>query len=279
MSVAQFNDRLAGGISEIIEDLDEEIYHNCAGVSQTDLKIIEDQSLEHYRDKRIFSHESEAFKVGKAIHKIILENHLFEKEYTHLPAGLDKRTKAGRQEYQEIMGEGKIILSHDQFEICQSIKKRIDSRPKVKTLLEGGKAEISMFHPHNELIHKKARIDCYRPGLICDLKSTRCAKPSAFEYEIFRNGYHVQAAYYIDITKEITGTAPRYFIVAVEKSRPWGVTIHELSPKVIAVGRLYYQRALKKLETAIKENDWPCYREYNYVKAPKYINLMVEAEK
>ena len=99
-----------------------EVYHSHDSISASGLKEIYKNSVYHFL-KRKFK-ESPAMKLGTAVHQAILEPHDFWNIY-HVIEKIDKRTKAGKEEYQKQIeiSDGKILLEHDVYEIIEAIKK------------------------------------------------------------------------------------------------------------------------------------------------------------
>lgn len=108
---------------------------------------------------------------------------------------------------------------------------------------------------------RKARPDFLRQGhIIVDVKTTIDAEPGWFAKEIGNRMYHVSAAYYLDVVSSVLGQKfDQFIILAVEKSPPYGVSVHLLDEGSVEAGRVLYKRALKILSECRKTNEWPAY--------------------
>ena len=76
-------------------------------------------------------------------------------------------------------------------------------------------------------------------GLIVDIKTTSDASPEAFKWSVKKFNYDMQAAHYLD-TANLISPKERYttfLFVAIEKSSPFNVFIHELSDRVLENAR------------------------------------------
>ncbi len=86
-------------------------------------------------------------------------------------------------------------------------------------------------------------------NIIVDLKTTGDASPGEFERSVLKYGYHIQAAFYIDMVKRKHCLAnepePKFLILALEKSPPYCVASYYLNDEFIEYGRSEYKRALE----------------------------------
>lgn len=138
---------------------------------------------------------------------------------------------------------------------------------------EGAEIESSFIIPlqalsgfENEEIELELRIrpDYFIAGkYIADLKSTLTADPKRFKYEVFKWGYHVSAAFYLDcynayikylekkseIVAGFENTDSRYigdfFLIACENTGSGICTVFKLDQDLIELGRQEYQKGLK----------------------------------
>ena len=230
-------------------EMPEDEYRDYPAVSQSELKTVEALSYNHLING--VKKESKALADGRAYHTSILEPECFDDLYTVVPK-IDRRSKTGREKYKELEKEAK---DFGRQMISQEIKNAIDCTLEVlKTksyahYLTDGIAERCFFRTCPDTgLELKGRLDYVREhdDVIIDLKTTRCASENEFKRSILNYGYHIQAAFYMDLYRAYTDRAPRYMILCVEKEPPYEMAIYELSPKFIIAGRNAYKRALKK---------------------------------
>jgi hypothetical protein len=109
----------------------------------------------------------------------------------------------------------------------------------------------------------RCRLDWVHPGsTLYDLKTARDASEKGFDSAIWDNGYHLQAAMYLDVWNAIAGEENRkdsFAFIAIEPEPPYASSIVVLSPDMIALGREAYLAALVMHCKCVRENNWPGY--------------------
>ena len=274
MNLEELNKLISGDtVTELMIDVDEKVYRDANAVAQSDLKMIKSKSLYHYKFARDSSKETEALILGRAIHKAVFEWDDFGKEYAVLGKDVNLRTKAGKEQRDALLEKGKTVLKTDDMNKINRIVAALRKRKDLWAMLEACQFEKSSFVRHNEHIVKKIRTDGYisEENKIIDLKTTVDASPAVFQRDIWKYHYHWQAAYYCDVVEALVGEAPKFVILAVEKSYPYQSCLFELSPKSMAIGRKGYREELEKLENAFKKDYWPSYETVSSVKPPAWI--------
>ena len=95
---------------------------------------------------------------------------------------------------------------------------------------------------------------------LVDLKTTRCAEPGRFTRDAIWRGYHAQLAWYRQ-GMILSGLEPpeKLFIVAVETSAPYPVTVLRLTERAIAQGERLYRVWMERLLACEAVNEWPGY--------------------
>ena len=274
MDLERLNELVSSGTgSHFMLDLDEKVYRSSVGIAQSDLKLIKSKSLYHYRYAKTSKKDTPALILGRAIHKAIFEWDTFKDCYKVRPKDLNLRTKAGREEIAKMMEGGFEVLSREDMTMIKRMRMSIRRKPKIRDLIKGCQFEKSHFARHNERIILKCRTDGYDPktNTIVDLKTTLDASPRTFIRDIFKYGYHIQDAFYIDVIEKITGETPSFKIVALEKSYPYEACQYELSPKSVAIGRKDYMEQLERLDHSLKTNIWPSYDDSVVVRPPAWL--------
>lgn len=128
-------------------------------------------------------------------------------------------------------------------------------------LIEGAYVEQSYFVTDENGILRKCRPDIITANgqIMPDLKTTDDVSEAGFGRTIAQRRYHVQGAWYLDIMKMLYGDdAPTVFaFIAVQKTRPFDVAVHYLTPDQVAIGRALYQADLARLTACQRTNYWP----------------------
>lgn len=93
-----------------------------------------------------------------------------------------------------------------------------------------------------------------------DLKSTRNAEPRRFARDAFQFGYHVAAAWYMDLFCAATGEDRTDFVHVVQESfPPYEPRMPIMSAQFVNLGRLVYQDTLALYCRCLANNYWPSY--------------------
>ncbi|KKK53352.1 hypothetical protein LCGC14_3095650 [marine sediment metagenome] len=201
---------------------------------------------------------------GSACHVGLLEPDNFDDLVAIVPQEVNKRTKAGKVEYAAFLAEadGKTIITTDEHEKIKEMKRILHSEPTIRALVENGIAERSGFWL--EPTHGfwcKLRMDLHVESakIILDYKTTVDADYDSFMRSIAKYGYHVQARWYVNGMKEITGDTYTYIIVAQEKEPPFDFMIHELAEDVLDQGSMIIHPVLETYAECLEKDEWPGY--------------------
>jgi hypothetical protein len=247
-------------------------YHRSEAIGSTSLKHVL-RSPAHYLHAKENPQEKPAFNFGRAVHMAILEPNVFASTVVVMPEfwGLTrdgKKTNSPNsidvKEQREkwlLQNHGNTIVTADEMADILLMAKALSKHKTARALLTGGAAEESYFDTCPETgLARKCRPDFLRGNIIPDIKSTTNAHPAAFVKEIAKYNYHVSAAYYLDIVSSVLGqTFDQFIIIAIEKTAPFGVSVHLLDDAAIEEGRKLYKKALKTLAECQKTNNYPAY--------------------
>jgi exodeoxyribonuclease VIII len=250
----------------IYYDISFEDYLAIDAVNSGLLKDVAMLSLEHAKYNKEHPKESPALAKGKLFHTLVLQPEKFRSEYAIMPK-VDLRTKVGKQAKADFLEEadGKMVVTRDDYIEVFAMRKRIYEHSAAIQFVQNGAAEVTCIWIDKETgLLCKARADYFHEDFstIVDLKSTKDASPKGFPYEMKRYGYHVQAGFYTDGFKAVTGEDHDFVIVASEKTPPFCVSCFLMNnlrddsrPPAIDIGRQLYRKALdeyaKALETGI----------------------------
>lgn len=89
-----------------------------------------------------------------------------------------------------------------------------------------------------------------------ELKTSASIAQRPFEQRFAQAQYDVQAAFYADGYRAVTGRTLSMKCVAVENESPFDVGVYDLT-EVIDTGREYYREMLATLKRCIDTNEWP----------------------
>ncbi len=232
-----------------------------------------------------------AMKVGSATHAAILEPETFEAGWVAAPK-VDRRTKAGRETWAnfEAANSTREVLTAEEFARVEAMRQSVFAHPIARRLLtEPGEVELS-FAWEREVkgagtVLCKGRADRFTvfdgSPVLLDLKTTEDASPDAdgFVRSCAKFGYALQAAWYLDGMAAIAPGERRFLFVAVEKSPPYAVAVHELDQWSVNSGRIQYERLLARYATAKTTDTWEGYpNQVHQIELPVWARRQMEGD-
>lgn len=169
-------------------------------------------------------------------------------------------------ERHKLDAEDKTLVPNDVYEIALEMKKAVLAHPVAKGMLNNSITEYSYFtYDEDTQLEIKCRPDIESMGELIDLKTTQDASDKGFMYECLKWGYHIQAAYYLDIYNKVNGTdIEQFYFIAVEKKPPFAVNVHVIEGPEIQIGRMEYKKVLKEYAHYLKNQDTKPLSEYGY---------------
>jgi len=192
--------------------------------------------------------ESEAMKIGTLVHCLILEPNEVQNRYA-VADKPDKRTKVGKEEWSNILAanDGKVLVSLDIYQQAESMANAVKSHYEFDLFEDITEFEKTFAIDYRG--HKIQGIVDALGSVIIDLKTTANAAPKKFKWSFFDFRYHVQAAIY-------TLAFPNrpYYIFAVDAN--CHVSVHEVSPETIEIGRQLFDQALDQYEACEFVEKW-----------------------
>lgn len=155
---------------------------------------------------------------------------------------------------------GKIAIAAKDYKNMLGMLRAI-SKSEAAPLLQGAETEQSFFWRDANGILRKCRTDAVTAdgSFVGDVKTTDDVSKEGFGRTIANFGYHISAAWYLDVLHGLYGAdAPQgFFFIAAQKTRPYDVAVHYLTDQQIHLGRLIYQKYLRLLMTCMERNEWP----------------------
>lgn len=218
-----------------------------------------------------------AMILGRAVHKLALEGgEAFDAEYAIMPDYPDTRetkTKGWKNtnEYKaQVYGfiadhVGKEIIDMETYLQAKAMTESVFSNPAAADIIGNGLTEVSMIWQHSETgLWVKSRPDCKPniPGTLADLKkvSKGKAKKHAFQSEIVRYMYHVQAAMALEAATVLTGERYDLFaFIVVEDEPPYKTMVEVLDDEFIHLGHQEFNRLMRIENHCREQNFWPAY--------------------
>lgn len=251
---------------QMFSDLSNEKYHSMSGISASGIALMADCPARYYHrylSGKYVKPDSKALIIGSAVHTIALEPDKFVESFAIIP-GLDRRTKAGKADY-EIFMEAHINKHHlkqDDYAFALAMGKALRNNRVLKSLISNDMCiEHSFFWTDENGAKLKSRPDFYCPKrkIIIDIKTTDSVKPSDFARSVITYGYPTQAALQIDALQRFRSEDFLHVIVAVEKEEPFLTASYMLPQDAIDLGRAIYKRESYIYKECLENNFWPDY--------------------
>tara|TARA_R110000868_G_scaffold302646_6_gene563193 strand:- start:535 stop:1479 length:945 start_codon:yes stop_codon:yes gene_type:complete len=272
---------------EGIIDISIKEYHNCPGISRSAILEMK-KSAYHYWHKYvnpmaiIDKEETQALIFGNAFHTFCLEPNFFNLRYQFMPK-IDRRTKEGKEQYNKILAsaEGKELLPEAIQAQISGMYKSLMSNDLAKDYIKNPSNlyEQSLFWRHEATgLLCKARPDIIQENILIDLKTATNAQEHCFKNDLYKHGYHIQAAMQCEAYTAITGKKVESFIfIVVEKDAPYATAIYFLDEDAIQIGLNEFNRLMGKVKKCRDTNIWPSY-EPKIISLPNYVNYIDEEE-
>jgi exodeoxyribonuclease VIII len=276
------NDLYRNGLLKGIFQLDEAVYRAAPGVSQSLLKEFKYSAAHAKASMDGLIEPTKAQELGTAIHTLVLEPEVFKNKYCVAP-DIKRNSNAGKEAYAEwaTANAGKIPLTVSDITMCSGIANQVETSAAGE-MLKTSLKELSFFWTDSETgVFCKGRLDAYTAGIIFDLKTTSGnATSEDFGRAVANFGYHIQAAFYLDGLEAAAASSPelsgafkvdRFLFIVAEKAAPYGVSVMELAPEDIELGRARYKQYLAEYSVCKAENHWPSYSNViQTVRVPKW---------
>lgn len=170
----------------------------------------------------------------------------------------------------------KIVVKSDVWDRAQDAVKVLRSNPQVAELYAEARMQIHLLgtwtdEPNTDLvIPVHGLIDVEPSGklqkywtCLADLKTTADASMRKWQGTVWGNGYHVQAAWYIDLFNAAVKKDLRNIFLHViqEQKPPYEVATRLLDESYIQIGRAQYTKALDLYAQCLSTDTWPGYDE------------------
>lgn len=199
---------------------------------------------------------SEALRLGTAIHSMVTGIGRVEL-YPARRAG-----KAWDAFQARAADEGAIeILNQKEWDLASGVVASLKAHDEAMRLLFDG--TIVEQRIDFEYCGKACRAtpDARAPGrFIVDLKTTVSSEPERFARDARQRFYHAQADLYLEAIERTGEPRPGdAFVIAVEKTRPYPVTIFRFTEDLLELGARMNRLWIERLKNCEAANVWPVY--------------------
>ncbi len=172
--------------------------------------------------------------------------------------------------WNERQGDREILSEAEVFEAQAAIAK-LNADPTIRDFFEASDRQVlvegewqdedsGLTVPVRCLIDLVPRVDTEFAKSMGDLKTTRHAALMPWQRDCFTFGYHVQAAFDIDLYVAATGEdRTDWCFILQESFAPWQTGKRLLSTAFLELGRAEYRRLLGNYAHCLKSGFWPGY--------------------
>lgn len=267
--------------------LDDELYHqNTDHISASGLKQLSrapiyywDKYLNPNREERT---ETDALRVGKAVHCAALEPKKFSERYICLPEDINLRTNAGKATRDEAIASGKIPLKFEEYNRVAMIAATMQTHESWPAWFTGGHAEYLITWVDEETgVKCKMRADYLLTpdqgaliglpqGIIPDLKT--CVDLRRFRGDAWKLGYHIQAAFYRrGYMAEFGCSMPPVFAFgAWEKESPFVGRVFPCGERFMSAGDEEVSKLLRIYAECLETDKWPAPDGLEFLEPPEW---------
>lgn len=160
----------------------------------------------------------------------------------------------------EAANAGKEILTTSEHAKALGMANAIRRHSLAAPLLFNGTVLEREIHWNVEGRRCQGTPDCVGPGRVVDLKTAQTSEPDRFTRKATWMSYHAQLAWYQDGLELAGKQRPEEcYIVAVESSEPYAVTVLRLTERTLDQGRRLSRLWWERLRVCEASNEWPAY--------------------
>lgn len=255
----------------------EDEYRALPALNWSRLKSLRVSPLRYQHDLAHPREDSTAFRIGRAVHTIVLEGHAtYHQRYAVYPGPVrrGKEWEAWRADHL-----GHEILNGAEAEKALACAAAMLEHPVARRHLTEGAAEqvITWTDPDYD-VPCKGRVDLsLSHGRLVELKTAADIHPRRWPAQCHRYGYYGQLAYYYDglvASGVVQDDSPEPIMVAVETQAPHDVVVWAVPRDVLEHGRGEYKRLLELYCECRDSGHWPgqCEAELT-LSVPAYADL------
>jgi hypothetical protein len=237
------------------------------------------KSPKHYKYCLTHTKETKALTLGRAIHSLILEPHLFQNEFIVEPK-IDRRTKEGKEIAArfEAEADGKEILTEPDYEKAKRVAFSVLESPKIRSMLLKGEAEVSITQQINE-VDMKFRLDFLSQDFILDLKTCQDCTMREFSRDFFNYDYHIKLAAYQHAAFLETGKLLPVIVLAAEKDDECDYQVFQIDQDYLDIGRAEFLKMLEKFKECLAKDEWDGIdKSVKVIYAPEWLTQKIAKE-
>lgn len=225
-----------------------------------------------------------ALDLGWLVHLAVLEPIRFRDEIV-IPPAVDKRSRVGKAMMAEfeLENEGKTLVDAESHIKIEAMAAAVLNHETANEFFvkNGGTNELSfVWTDEDSGLLCKGRAD--RIGsigewpIVGDLKTSKDASRREMEKSVYKYGYHIAAAHYLEGLQALypipSGNSYRRFVLfVVESVPPYLCAVYEIDESALAEGEVQRRKYLEKYRECVATGIWPGYSSgIDYVSLPPW---------
>lgn len=151
-----------------------------------------------------------------------------------------------------------LILSQTEYDVTNRMVESVRASPFALELLKGKIEDTIEFDFHG--IPSRTTPDARTKQTVVELKTCRSSEPYAFAWQMKKLFYHAQMAFHVEGMAALNASLnPTPYIVAVESSPPYPVTVFRVTPAAMLEGHKLIRLWFEQLKVCKSANAWPAY--------------------
>lgn len=250
-------------------------YFSIDGVNWSRLKFMRDSPKAYRHACDVGYEDTDTLREGRLLHTLVLEPSRFVLDYA-VWTGKVRNGKAWDQ-FQADFAH-RCIVTPGQVEQAEAMAAAVHQSAEAMEYIGAAGAlfeQLMQWTDEATGLLCKARADIIVPRgrVLADLKGAASADARRFGNAAARYGYHCQTAHYGNGIKADRGWLPeRNKLIVVEKADPHDVTVFDIGPEDIEVGRDEVSHLLRRVRECTEANRWPGrYEGEQALQLPAYI--------
>jgi hypothetical protein len=150
------------------------------------------------------------------------------------------------------------ILSASDYERATRMAEAVSVHADAMRVLTGTQEQTILWKQQGR--DCRATPDNRTIEFVTELKTTKDSQPDKFTRQAIWMGYHAQLAWYMQAMLQSGKGLPREaFIVAVESSAPYPVTVLRLTKRALEMGERLVRLWWERLRACEESGEWPAY--------------------
>lgn len=172
-----------------------------------------------------------------------------------------RSTNAWKDQQAEVRARGAALLLPDEYDRVCDMATELEKNSLAMELLTAGDQELTAYAPHEPTgVWRRVRFDHLSDDIGVDYKSAVTADPDELGRSFYKWGYHIQHAFYLDVARDLGHPIKAIAYVVQEKEPPYLVSVVELVPDAVQLGREKAAAALERYRDCMASGVWPGYQ-------------------